>query len=202
MAGVPFDDLDEDLKTLWETLVRLHGRLRDHTRQAYRRINPFYEDLFDWKERGEYWLGKDKNVTIYNSTTIVGDVEIGENTWIGPFCSLDGTGGLRIGNYCSISLGCQILSHDTVKWAVSGGVMKYEYAPTAIGNCCFLGTYAVVLKGVTIGNHCVVGAGAVVTKNVPDMTIVAGVPAQPIGTVRIRSDGEVFFEMSTSAGSV
>lgn len=189
MAGLPFDDLDEDLKILWASLVRLHERLRTHTHDTYRRTNPFYEDLFDWKERGRYWLGKDKNVTVYNSTTIVGDVEIGENTWIGPFCSLDGTAGLRIGRYCSISLGCQLLTHDTMKWALSGGKVEYEYAPTTIGDCCFLGSYVVVVKGVNIGNHCVVGAGAVVTRSVPDFSVVVGVPARRIGTVHVDANG-------------
>jgi acetyltransferase-like isoleucine patch superfamily enzyme len=36
------------------------------------------------------------------------------------------------------------------------------------------------LPGVTIGNYCVVAAGAVVTKDVPDYTVVAGVPATKV----------------------
>ena len=42
-------------------------------------------------------------MTIYDSTTVVGDVKIGENTWIGPFCSIDGGGGLEIGENCDIT---------------------------------------------------------------------------------------------------
>jgi acetyltransferase-like isoleucine patch superfamily enzyme len=184
-------DMSESAKALWASLGELYSELRDHTHSRYNRINPFYEDLFDWRERGKYWLGEDKGVTIYNSTTVVGDVSIGEHTWIGPFCSLDGPGGLTIGRYCSISLGCQLLTHDTVKWALSGGKAEYEYAPTTVGDCCFLGSYVVVLKGVTIGNHCVIGAGAVVTKDVPDNSIVAGVPARRIGAVHFDEKGQV-----------
>jgi acetyltransferase-like isoleucine patch superfamily enzyme len=69
--------------------------------------------------------------------------------------------------------------------------MPYEYAKTKIGDCCFIGTHAVVNKGVTIGNHCAVGAGSVVTGDVADLTIVAGVPAQPIGQVKTDSRGNV-----------
>ena len=94
--------------------------------KKYQRINPFLENIFDWKERGKLWSGN-KNVTIYNSTTLVGDVEIGENTWIGPFCSIDGTGGLKIGSNCSISASVHIQTHSTVKWAISGGQESYEY---------------------------------------------------------------------------
>ena len=37
------------------------------------------------------------------------------------------------------------------------------------------------MPGVTVGNHCVVGANAVVTHDVEANTIVAGIPAKPIG---------------------
>lgn len=188
--------IEGETKKQWDSLKELHEALRDHTMSTYRRINPFYEDLFDWKERGRYWLGEDKEVTIYNSTSLVGDISIGRKTWIGPFCSLDGTGGLSIGEFCAISLGCQLLTHDTVRWALSGGKAAYEYAPIKIGDCCFLGVHAVVLKGVTIGNHCLVGAGAVVTKDVADYSIVAGVPARRIGTVHVLDDGQVKLEFS------
>jgi acetyltransferase-like isoleucine patch superfamily enzyme len=69
--------------------------------------------------------------------------------------------------------------------------MPYEYASTSIGDCCFLGTHAVVTKGVTIGNHCLIGAGAVVTNDVDDYTIAGGVPAKPIGKVDIDQQGKI-----------
>lgn len=181
-------DLSDEEKRLLDTLRSLHGKLRDHTHATYQRINPFYEDLFEWKERGKYWSGED-GVTIYNSTTLAGKVDIGAHTWIGPFCSIDGTAGIRIGRHCSISVGTQILTHDSVRWCLSGGVEPYDYAPVSIGDHCFIGSHAVILKGVTIGNACVVGAGAVVTSDVPSNTIVAGVPARRIGRT-ITREGE------------
>jgi acetyltransferase-like isoleucine patch superfamily enzyme len=184
-------NINQEQKKLWTSLLELHHWCRNYTRKNYDRINPFYEDLFDSSERGSYWTQEDKGITIYNSTTVIGDVEIGEHTWIGPFCLLDGGGGLLIGRYCSISTGCQLLTHDTVRWALSGGKMPYEYASTSIGDCCFLGTHAVVTKGVTIGNHCLIGAGAVVTNDVDDYTIAGGVPAKPIGKVDIDQQGKI-----------
>jgi acetyltransferase-like isoleucine patch superfamily enzyme len=181
----------DDLDRLHDQLRALHERLRVGTLERYDRMNPFTEDLFDWKERGSAWTRDDRGVTLYGSTTVVGDVEIGEHTWIGPFCSLDGTGGLSIGHYCSISLGTQLLTHDTARFVLSGGVAQYEYAPTAVGDCCFIGTHAVVTKGVTIGDRCLVAAGAVVTGDVPAHSIVAGVPARRVGSVEVTGDGEV-----------
>lgn len=193
--------LSDEQQKLRQELSELHYALRDETRAIHNRINPFTEDLFDWKERGAFWCDEDRNVTIYNSTALVGDVDIGRDTWIGPFCALDGTAGITIGRNCSISSGCQILTHDTVAWALSGGRAAYEYAAVSIGECCFLGAKAIVLKGVQIGNHCLVGAGSVVTQDVPDHTIVAGAPARVLGRVVIDANGAVSLEYNTVKGS-
>lgn len=87
------------MSDLEKYLIRLQKKLRDESREKYDRVNPFVEDITDWKERGEFLFGKDKNVTVYNTCTVAGKVEVGENTWIGPFCSLDGNGkGKKIGS--------------------------------------------------------------------------------------------------------
>jgi acetyltransferase-like isoleucine patch superfamily enzyme len=178
--------LDPELFELWRNLGRLREQLRARSWREYRRVNPFAEDLADWKEKGAFVGGED--VTIYDSTTVVGDVTIGAHTWIGPFCSLDGTGGLEIGSYCAVAAGTHIQTHDTVRWALSGGAAQYEYAPVRIGDRCFVGVNCAILKGVTIGEGSVVGAGSVVTGDVAPGTVVAGVPAQPIGRVLVRGD--------------
>ena len=51
-----------------------------------------------------------------------------------------------------------------------------------IGNRCWIGAKATILKGVELGDGCVVAAGAVVTRSVPGGGIVAGVPARPMKT--------------------
>lgn len=175
-------------------LRKLATGLREHTKGTYNRVNPWYEDVMPWKERGEFCAGAGSNVTVYNSTTVSGDVEIGQDSWIGPFCSLDGgTVGLKIGRNCSISAACHILTHDTAKWALSMGRHPYEYARTEIGDGCFIGSSSVITKGVILGRSCLVGAGSVVTKSFGDCSIIAGVPARQIGRVVITDD-DVRFE--------
>lgn len=172
--------------TLYKTLRGLCGELRKYHWKKYKRADPFLEMVLGREEKAEF-LGI-KNVTLHDSVIVNGDVSIGEGTFIGQYCTLNGGGGLRIGKKCSISVGVRIFTHDTVKWAVSGGKADYEYAPVVIGDCCFLGANSVVTKGVTIGGHSVVAAGAVVTTSFPECSIIAGVPARAVGRVDLRED--------------
>ena len=55
--------------------------------------------------------------------------------------------------------------------------------PVVIGSDVWIGGNVTILPGVTIGNNVVVAAGAVVTKDVPDNTLVGGVPAKFIKTL-------------------
>lgn len=50
-------------------------------------------------------------------------------------------------------------------------------SPVTIGNDVWIGGKVAVMPGVTIGNNVIIAAGAVVTKNIPDNTLVGGVPA-------------------------
>ncbi len=52
--------------------------------------------------------------------------------------------------------------------------------PVAIGHDTWIGHGAIVMPGVKIGIGSVIGSGAVVTKDVPDYTIMVGVPAKPL----------------------
>lgn len=52
--------------------------------------------------------------------------------------------------------------------------------PIIIGDNTWVGARVTILPGVTIGNYCVVAAGSVVNRDVPDYTVVAGVPARKV----------------------
>lgn len=55
--------------------------------------------------------------------------------------------------------------------------------PIKIGNNIWFGGNVVVTPGVTIGDGSVIAAGSVVTKDVPENSLVAGVPAKVIRTI-------------------
>ena len=52
-----------------------------------------------------------------------------------------------------------------------------------IGNNVHIGTNATIMSGVKIGDNCIVGCNAVVTKNIPDNSVVVGVPARVIKSI-------------------
>lgn len=175
------------MSDLRDELRALHGALRDETQRAWQRDLPFEELVFDRWERARA-LGFGEGASLYHNAYVLGDVAVGAHTWIGPFVMLDGSGGLRIGSHCSISTGVHVYTHDTVRWALSGGEHEPERAPVRIGDRTYIGAQAVVLKGVTIGDRCVVGAGALVNCDVPPDTIVDGVPARVRGRVVIDAE--------------
>ncbi len=105
-------------------------------------------------------------------------ITIGQGTVIGDRCFLDGRASLTIGNHTDIA--SQVLiynSHHDLNKEDFSAIEK----PVTIKDYVFIGPRAIILPGVTIGTGAVIAAGAVVTKDIPDFTIVAGVPAQKIG---------------------
>lgn len=133
--------------------------------------------------------------TGYNGLAwFVGEPVIGEGTWIGPFCLLDGSGGLVIGRGCDVSAGVQIYTHSSARRCVTDREVEIVRIPVSIGDNTFIGANAVVLMGVTIGSHCVIGAGAVVTSDIPDGTVAFGVPARVVGVVDQVTGESVFQE--------
>jgi acetyltransferase-like isoleucine patch superfamily enzyme len=128
-----------------------------------------------WEIAREYQFGE--GTSCYDNVLILGDVKIGKHCWIGPNVILDGQGGLTIGDYCDISAGAQIYTHDTVARCVSGRVAPLELAPVRIGSCVYIGPQAVIEKGVTIGDRVVIGAMSLVKHDVPDGARAWGIPA-------------------------
>jgi len=106
-------------------------------------------------------------------------VSLGTGNVINFGCLLDGRRyDIRFGDNVSIGPEATILTlgHDpqSAEFADRGG-------DVVVGDRVWIGYRALVMPGVTIGEGAIVAAGAVVTKDVAPYTIVAGVPAKPIG---------------------
>lgn len=168
----------------FEALVRaMHAAREAELIARFDRSLPFADGLFDRWERAKR-LGFGEGASIYDSSCVFGDVRVGAKTWVGPFTVLDGSGGgITIGSYCSVSAGVHIYTHDTVAWALSGGVMAPRTGPVAIGERVYIGSQTVVRHGIVIGSGSVIGANSYVNANVAPGTVVAGSPARCIGHV-------------------
>lgn len=85
---------------------------------------------------------------------------------------------VEIGDHVGLSPSSVILTHGCWQSTINGYGTKV--GPVIIGSGTIVGYRAIILPNVTIGHDANIGAGAVVSKNVPDNTIVGGVPAKVI----------------------
>ena len=180
----------DPVETTINLIAQFHRKRRNEIWETWHRVLPFAEQITDRWEKARY-LGLGDGASVYDSTLLFGQVSVGEKTWIGPNCVLDGSGGLQIGSTCSIAAGCQLYSHDTVAWAVSGGAAKARHAETKIGDAVYIGPGTVVAAGSSIGEHSIIGALSLVKGDIPPYSFAAGSPAQIIGRVTVGPDGEV-----------
>lgn len=113
-----------------------------------------------------------------------GEIEIGENVFLGPYTVIYGHGGVKIGKDTLIAMHCRIVSsnHTIPNRNVSIRSCSDILLPVTIGEDVWLGAGVTILGGVTVGKGCVVGAGAVVTKDLPPYSVAMGVPAQVVRT--------------------
>lgn len=162
---------------LHNDIKKLFLRLFAEKKGKYNRALPFGDYFVDRWEKAKM-LGFGEGTSVYDNVVILGNVEVGCNTWIGPNVILDGSGTLRIGANCSISAGVQIYSHDSVNWAITGGKEKYDYAETTIGDNCYIGPNVIISKGIKIGDGVVVGANSYVNTNIPDNCKAMGSPVR------------------------
>lgn len=103
---------------------------------------------------------------------IYGDVNWSTEPWI-----------ITLGNNVFITDGVKFLTHDGGTLLFRKDIPDLEITkPIVVGNDVYFGNNAIILPGVHIGNRVIVAAGAVVTKDVPDNSVVGGIPARVIKT--------------------
>jgi acetyltransferase-like isoleucine patch superfamily enzyme len=171
----------------FEEIIRLHGHLDDAFHQQFNRSLPFADEVLDRWERAKK-LKFGEGSSIYDSSYVFGEVVVGKNTWIGPFTIIDGSGGLEIGDNCTISSGVHIYTHDNVAQTLTGGKAPIEREKVVIGNCTYIGPNTIIRKGLSIGNFCIIGVGSFVNDHLPSHSIAVGSPARIIGKTIIKDD--------------
>ena len=167
-------------------LITLYKKRRSETKKKWNRVLPFNELISDRWEKAQFLNGLSGS-SVYDSSYVFGKVSIGKNTWIGPYTILDGSGGkLSIGEFCSISSGVQIYTHNTVKWALTKGKSEFEKKSVRIGDCCYIGPNSIIGMGSSIGKCSVIGSLSFVNSKIPPYSIAFGSPAKIVGKVIVK----------------
>lgn len=134
--------------------------------------------LWFYRSIAKFEIGRNSYIFMDAWFDCKGGFRMGEHSVINQKCRLDSRGGIVIGNNVAISAEVCILTADHDPGA---GDFSDRHSPVAIHDYAFIGTRAMILRGVTIGRGAVVGAGSIVTKDVAPYTVVAGCPAREIG---------------------
>lgn len=173
MSGIS-DNMNERLLI---NIRKLYNFLNTQMKQRYNRHVSF-GDLFTNRQETAQQYGFGKGTSCYDNVLILGNVTVGKNTWIGPNVILDGSGGLEIGDFCSISAGVQIYTHNTVKWSNSLGDEGIEKSLTKIGSGVYVGPNSIIQMGVNIGDRVTIGALSLVNCDIPSDTKAWGIPTR------------------------
>ena len=157
-------------KSYWQDLVL--WKLSLVTYFPSHSVRKFYFRLFGMK------IGSKSTLHIGCRFFDPAGISIGEGTIIGDRCFLDGRAPLKIGSHVNIASQVMIYNseHD-----VNSEDFHATEAPVEIEDYVFVGPRAIILPGVKVGKGAIIAAGAVVTKDVPEFSIVGGVPAKIIG---------------------
>jgi len=118
------------------------------------------------------------NVNIYNPQ----NVTVGDSVYIGYNCYFGGgeivlDDEVIIGPFVTVVAGNHTMRDGSYRFG------PYQHGRIHIGRGTWLCANTVIASDVTIGKGCLVAAGSVVTKDVPDYSVVGGVPAKLIKTV-------------------
>lgn len=105
-----------------------------------------------------------EGTVIMHKAVVNADAKIGKGCIINTFANIEHE--VVIGDHCHISTG-----------AIVNGA-------SVVGEESFIGSQCVINQCVTIGKRVIIGAGSVVVSDLPDNSIVAGVPAKPLNQTK------------------
>ena len=118
-------------------------------------------------------------------------VEIGDDVYIGEDLIIaeileDRQTHVTVGDRAAIAQRVTMVTSSDPNYSRLYDYVEIIRGKVEIQEDAWIGVGAIILPNVTIGRGAIVGAGAVVTRDVPDFTVVAGVPARTIRKMDIE----------------
>jgi acetyltransferase-like isoleucine patch superfamily enzyme len=111
-----------------------------------------------------------------------GGLSVGEECFLGDECLLDLAEGITLERQVTLAERVLVLTHTNVGYGDHPLQPQFPAmaAPVVIEHGCFIGAAVTILPGVRVGARSFVAAGSVVNADVPEATLVAGVPARAV----------------------
>ncbi|MFH1876750.1 MAG: DapH/DapD/GlmU-related protein [Candidatus Omnitrophota bacterium] len=117
---------------------------------------------------------------IHNAKNNFANLEIGDDAYVGRDVFLDITDKIKIGNRVVIGMRTTLLTHFDAGKSSIHNVLPPARAPLLIEDDAYIGAGSIIKSRVTIGKRSLVAAMSFVNKDVPENTVVGGVPARPL----------------------
>ena len=177
-SGEPFGGNPEAYMAMGECIG-------ENRRLLFKLNNEWHEDVSEksdiFKQITSKSVGEGLRLETPFYTDFGKNITIGNNVFINAGCKFQDQGGIVIGDDV-------LIGHNVVLATLDHGIepdkrIFLHPGPIHIGNKVWIGSGAIITKGVTIGDNSIIAAGAVVINDVPSNVIVGGVPAKVIKSI-------------------
>ncbi|QEC67338.1 sugar O-acetyltransferase [Panacibacter ginsenosidivorans] len=176
LAGGLIPDNDPQLPEMWKVVQR--------TIELSAALNTS-ASVDQIRERLSEITGKeiDKSTTIFMPfyTNFGKHINIGKRVFINHACSFLDLGGITIEDDVLIGPKVNLITENHP--LDPSNRKSLDLKSILLKRNAWIGAGSTILPGITVGENSVVAAGAVVNKDVPDNTIVGGIPAKIIRTI-------------------
>lgn len=106
---------------------------------------------------------------------------------------------IKIGNHVQVTDGVSFYTHGGA-WVLRDKYPDFDFfGKITIGDNVYIGNYVLIMPGVTIHDNVVIGAGSIVTKSIPENSVVAGVPAKVVGSIKDYEEKILPYNVNTKS---
>lgn len=177
-SGKRITETDSDFPRLCEEI--------EHTKRLVGELNTGYHSPDEVRALLERIWGQPLDLTVRMFPpfyTAFGKLtRVGKEVFVNFGCTFLDQGGITIEDGVFIGPGVKVVTEEHPEQPDVRHTL--ETRPIIICRKAWIGAGAIILPGVTIGENAIVAAGAVVTKDVPDNTVVAGIPAKILRSIK------------------
>lgn len=173
---IPLNDPEyPQLFKVIQKAMRTTSKLNNLVTDDMQEINAVFSEL----------IGKKVDDTFFMIPPFYSDfgenIHIGKNVFVNHACTFMDRGGITVEDNVLIGPKVNLI---TTNHPINPSERRATISqPIVIKKGAWIGVGATILPGVTIGENSIVAAGAVVSKDVPDNTIVGGIPAKFIKSI-------------------